>query len=207
MMLQTKEDSTNFITAAGIPPGDCHYASAFANNHLTESSLPGLTKEYLIDLGITIIGDTIIILKHIAESNQPVSNNNVITANPSNSCETIVKSTNISPPQLQAEMKHSQFLKFKADWNVYKQINHIPNINLAAQLYHLCDDTLQHNIVNTVANFFTLNQIDILQTLESTITKHSNLAVHHLNFSNLYQYEHESIKDSLVCLKTSPMDC
>lgn len=95
---------------AGIPPEDsAHYASAFAKNRLTESSLPDLTKKYLKALGITIIGDIITILKYIEQSHQPVSNNSVITTNPSNSRETIVKSTNISPPQLQAEMTHPQF--------------------------------------------------------------------------------------------------
>ena len=86
-------------------------------------------------------------------------------------------------------MTHSQFQKFKVDWDVYKQISHIPNINLAAQLYHLC------------SNFFTLTESDILQTLKSIVTKHSNPADHHLNFSNLYQHEHESIKDYFVRLK------
>lgn len=39
------------------------------------------------------------------------------------------------------------------------------------------------------------------------MTKHSNPAAHCLNFSNLYQHEHKSIKDYLVCLKTSDIDC
>ena len=156
MVLQTKEDWTSFIIAAGIPLEDSANYALFINNHLTESSLPDLTKEYLKDLGLTIIGNIIIILKHIAQSNQPVSNNSVITTNPSNSHETIVKSNNISPPQLQAEMTQPQFWKFKVDWDVYKQISHIPKTNLAAQLYHLCDDTLQHNIVNAIVNFLTL---------------------------------------------------
>ena len=68
-----------------------------------------LTQECLKDLGITIIGDIIAILKHIAQSNQPVSNNSVITTNLSNSRETIVKSTNIPLPQLQGEMAHPEF--------------------------------------------------------------------------------------------------
>ena len=73
--------------------------------------------------------------------------------------------------------------------------------------YHICDDTLQYNIVNTIDNFLTLNEQDIFKTLATIVTKHSNPAVHHLNFSNIYQHEHESVKDYLVRLKTSAMDC
>ena len=99
MALQTKEDWTKFVIAAGIPPEEsATYVSGFANNRVTESSLPDLRKEYLKDLGITIIGNIITILRHIAQSHLPVSKNSVTIINQSNSHETIVKSTNISPP-------------------------------------------------------------------------------------------------------------
>ena len=80
------------------------YATAFVNNRLTESSLPELTKEYLKDLGITIIGDIITILKHITthlqDMNLSTSTNNATITQPR---ETVVK-TNIPPPQLHADM-------------------------------------------------------------------------------------------------------
>ena len=107
------------------------------------------------------------ILKHITQSRNRQPTGHVTPITTSNSRKTIVKSTNISPPQLQAEMTYSQFRKFKVVWDVYKR----PNTNIAAQLYqlaqlcHLCNDVLKHNIVNTVANYFTLNETDILQTL------------------------------------------
>ena len=70
MALRTKEEWTNFLIAAGIPQEDAAaYANAFVQNRLTELSLPDLSKEYLWDLGITIIGDIITILKHITTFN------------------------------------------------------------------------------------------------------------------------------------------
>lgn len=87
-----------------------------------------------------------------------------------------------------------------------KKSNNIPNINIAAQLDHLCNDTLQHNIANTVANFFTLNQADILQTHEFIVANHSDHAVNCLIFNNIYKNGHESIKDCLVCLKAPAID-
>ena len=112
-----------------------------------------------------------------------------------------------NPPtflQVQAEMTHPQFQK----WFGCLQTNQSHTITtLAAQLYHFCDGTLEHNIVNKVSNFFTLNENDILQTLKSIVSKHSNPAVYHLNFSNLYQHEHKSVKDYRIQLKTYAMDC
>lgn len=66
---------------------------------------------------------------------------------------------------------------------------------------------IMHNIVDTVAIFFTLKETDILQISESLVTKHSNPAAHCLTFSNTYQNQHEFIKDYLVHLQTSAMDC
>ena len=207
MALLTKEELTNFLIAAGIPQEDAAaYANAFVQNRLTELSLPDLSKEYLWDLGITIIGDIITILKHITTFNAQQQPSSTVTSD-LNPRETIVKSASIPPPKLQAEMTHPQFRKFKVDWDVYKKISNISSSNIPAQLYHICDDTLQHNIVNTIDNFFTLNEQDILKTLATIVTKHSNPAVHRLNFSNIYQHEHESVKDYLVRLKTSAMDC
>ena len=62
MVLRTKEEWTNFLIAAGIPQEDAAaYANAFIQNCLTKLSLPDLSKEYLQDLGITIIGDVIML--------------------------------------------------------------------------------------------------------------------------------------------------
>ena len=130
MALRTKEEWTNFIIAAGFQPEDsATYATAFIENQLTKSSLPALTKEYLKDLGITIIGDIITILKHITTyiSHQHSPTGSVKETNPSNPRETIVKSTNISPPKLESQMTHPRFRKFKVDWNVYKKISNIAN--------------------------------------------------------------------------------
>ena len=204
MALRSKESWTNFIIAAGIPPEEsATYANAFVENRLTESSLPELTKEYLKDLGINLIGDIITILKHIQTHLQTVNSTN---ANPTLPRETVVKS-NIPPPQLHADMTHPQFRKFKIDWDVYKKISNVPVSNLPAQLYHICDDTLQHSIVNTVPNFFTSTEEDLLKILEKIVTKQSNPAVHRLTFSNVYQSDNESIKDYLVRLKTIALDC
>ena len=204
MALRSKESWTNFIIAAGIPPEEsATYATAFVDNRLTESSLPELSKEYLKDLGITIIGDIITILKHI-QTHLQTSNSS--TTNSTLPRETVVKS-NIPPPQLHADMTHPQFRKFKIDWDVYKKISNVPVSNLPAQLYHICDDTLQNSIVNTIPNFFTSTEADILDILEKIVTKRSNPAVHRLTFSNIYQSDNESIKDYLVRLKTIAMDC
>ncbi|KAH3853471.1 hypothetical protein DPMN_095995 [Dreissena polymorpha] len=54
-----------FFKEAGIPAGDAaNYAVTFSDNRITRSMLLDLNKEYLNDMGITILGDVIAILKH-----------------------------------------------------------------------------------------------------------------------------------------------
>ena len=54
-----------FFKDAGIPAGDAaNYAVVFSDNRITRTMLMDLTKEYLNDMGISILGDVISILKH-----------------------------------------------------------------------------------------------------------------------------------------------
>ncbi|KAK1785128.1 hypothetical protein P4O66_018542 [Electrophorus voltai] len=54
-----------FFKEAGIPPGlAVDYAVSFVDNRIQKNMLMDLSKEIMMDLGITVIGDIIAILKH-----------------------------------------------------------------------------------------------------------------------------------------------
>ncbi|XP_047008648.1 uncharacterized protein C19orf47 homolog isoform X2 [Ictalurus punctatus] len=54
-----------FFRDAGIPPGmAATYAVSFVDNRIQKSMLMDLSKDIMMDLGITVIGDIIAILKH-----------------------------------------------------------------------------------------------------------------------------------------------
>lgn len=54
-----------FFTEAGIPASDAaHYAVLFTDNRIQRGMLIDLNKEYLIDMGVTRLGDIIGILKY-----------------------------------------------------------------------------------------------------------------------------------------------
>ena len=76
-----------------------------------------------------------------------------------------------------------------------------------AHLYNSCDDYVQTSLVNTAADFFTLSEDQLLTTLETIVTQHSNPAVHHLKFTSLTQSENESIENFVVTLKSLVPDC
>ncbi|KAF5897654.1 uncharacterized protein DAT39_012642, partial [Clarias magur] len=54
-----------FFKDAGIPPGmAATYAMSFVDNRIQKNMLMDLSKDIMMDLGITVIGDIIAILKH-----------------------------------------------------------------------------------------------------------------------------------------------
>ena len=97
-------------------------------------------------------------------------------------------------------MTNQQFRKFKIDWCVFKQLTMPP-------LYSFCEDSVQNSIVNTNADFFTLSQQNMIQTIETFVTERSNPAVHHLNFATLSQSEGESTQNFIVRLEPVAQDC
>ena len=86
-------------------------------------------------------------------------------------------------------MTNQLFWKFKIDWGVFKQFTNMPPSQIAAQLYKLCEDSVQSSIVNTNGNFFTLNEQNMTQIIETIVTKYSSPAVHCLSFANLSEGE------------------
>ena len=124
MVLGVKEDWIQFFIAASIPDDAANsYATTFVENCITESLLPQLDRQFLTQLGITIIGDILCILKETEQqqtspSSIPPTN---ITTTPSTTT-----STPVNPPRVPPEMTHPQFQKFKIDWDVFKQITTIP---------------------------------------------------------------------------------
>ncbi|PNJ18970.1 LOW QUALITY PROTEIN: C19orf47 isoform 6, partial [Pongo abelii] len=54
-----------FFKEAGIPPGPAvNYAVMFVDNRIQKSMLLDLNKEIMNELGVTVVGDIIAILKH-----------------------------------------------------------------------------------------------------------------------------------------------
>ena len=107
----------------------------------------------------------------------------------------------VRPLQIILDMTNQQFHKFKIDWGVFKQLTTIPPSQIAAQIYSLCEDSVQNSILNTSEDFFTLREQSTIQILEIIVTKHSNPALHclqscsTLNFANLSQSEGESMQN------------
>ena len=65
MSLSSGRDWVAFFGDAGVPSSAAKtYAAAFVENRIRENMLEDLDKEYLRDMGITVLGDIICILKH-----------------------------------------------------------------------------------------------------------------------------------------------
>ena len=186
-----------YLKKAGIPEAEATlYAKALHENriHYPED----LDKEILKELGITVIGDQIAIMKSAKQSDTP-------SEKPTHSKTTFAP--HIALPRVNAEMTQAEFRKFKTDWSVYKKITKIPDDQMASQLYTACDSAIQTSIVNSVSDLLSVEETELLVLIESFTTRHSNPAVHRLAFSSINQSENEAIKSYLVRLKSSAKDC
>ena len=135
-----------FFVTAGIPG-----AKNFHDNRVTDLLLPDLTKKFLTDHDITIIGDILLTILQHAKQAQSITINQTYT---------IAKA-----PKIAADMTCPQFRKFNIDWTAYKNITGIPTNQIPSQLYSLCADSVQTTIINTKADFFTLPGDDLLKTI------------------------------------------
>ncbi|XP_063061192.1 uncharacterized protein C19orf47 homolog isoform X2 [Engraulis encrasicolus] len=64
-MASEKSEWIQFFKDAGIPPSMAvNYAVSFVDNRIQKTMLMDLSKDIMMDLGITVIGDIIAILKH-----------------------------------------------------------------------------------------------------------------------------------------------
>ena len=104
-------------------------------------------------------------------------------------------------------MTHPHFRKFRIDWEVCKTVTVIPTDQIPSELYSSCDESVQNSITNTVKNFFSVSEADILREIETIATQKSNPSVHRMAFSSITQKDGESIKDFTVHLKSAALDC
>ena len=142
MVLQVAEQWEQFFTAAGISSAESKtYASTFVTNRIMETMLPTLSKDYLIDLGVTIIGDILAISSNMPKVslNHPLRlpQQPSLAQFPQCPPESFNKQPPIRPAEISLDMTNQQFRKFKIDWGVFKQLIAIRPSQIAAQLYNL----------------------------------------------------------------------
>ena len=152
---------TAVFTGIGVDPKAAKkYAEKFAEEKLTKSSLDMLDRNMLTELGVTVMGDALSILKLSKE-----------VESKSTSSRASVKLSSAKAPQLHAEMTSQQFRKFRVDWSVFVKMTGLPDEDIHAQLYSNAEESVQTAIINTYPDFFTLPTSDILDKLESIVTQ------------------------------------
>ena len=202
MALSTKKAWENFIKASGVPDKEAgEYATTFVANRVTEPS--DLTREILRDLGVTVIGDMMAIIKHAKKRPQSEEEQD----NGASKMPTRHHKPHLDLPRLSNDITHAEFRKFRVDWDVYKTVTQLPVEQIPHQLYLACESTVQNSIINSSSDFFNLEEDKILTLLESIVTRQSNPAVHRLAFSNISQSDNETIRAYLVRLTSNSKDC
>ena len=181
---------------AGIPEKDAkEYAETFASQSMSIDTVTELDRNTLNELGVQTIGHALSLLKYAKKADiKPAKSLGIKAAAP-------------KPPQLVADLTRPQFRKFRIDWDVYKKISSIETNRIPAQLYSLCDASVQNSIINTAPSFFECDESKIMDILERIVTKRANPTVHRMAFYNIKQANNESINDYLVRLNAIAVDC
>ena len=166
MALQKLEWKEFFIDC-GIPDEESEsYAETFAKNRI--QGVEYLSKELLENLGVTVIGDRLAILKtaQVEEEVKPHRNPTEAADGDLNSKTSRYKPHNATLPPVKSEMTHPEFRKFRVDWTVFKRRTRLPVEQVAVELYSACENLVQNAIVNTCDNFFSLEEEAIISLIE-----------------------------------------
>ena len=185
-----------FFIDSQIPKKEAKdYAKLFKDQRISEATIKDLTKETLKEIGITVLGDILLILqqcKTVAESPQPIA---------------AIKAPSAKMPVASSDMTKPQFRKFLIDWSVFKQITALVGKQSLAQLYNCCEEAVQNSIVNTIPDIFSVTEEKLLQEIEAIVTKTSNPSVHRMSFASIVQNSDENIQDYVIRLRSSAPDC
>ena len=216
--LRTYAEWSTFITNAGISEAAAvtNYAKSFVDNGLTETSLPQLDKDTLVELGVTVIGHRMSLLtakdKHNAPSTTTTTTTSTAPASGSSTTVTTApivsrsSSINANLPTVSSNMTRPSFRKFKVDWTFYKTIVSQAAEQPASHIYYACDDDVQHSIINTHPEFLTFTKDEALKSVEAIVTQRVNPAVHRMSFVSIQQGQ-QSVQDYIVKLRSAAVEC
>lgn len=163
LRLRNEQEWTEYLkTTVGLGEDkSTQYAKLFTDNQFTEEILSELSREILRELGITVLGDVLTILKKckLAAS----------TTSSTSESHPIVKPPPPKLPTLTMETTMPQWRKFQFDWKSFKNITQLPDSQVASQLYTACDETVQMSLIITVPNVFELSEDDLLKEIENIV--------------------------------------
>ena len=133
MARSSQESWGTFLSAAGIPSADCpRYAQLLVDQRITDHR--DLTKEALKDVGISIIGDILSILKfsHVPGGEGSHSIDELPRPLQEARPHPPSRPRAVDPPQIKAELTHPEFRKLKIDWQTFRKLTSLPNSMVAA---------------------------------------------------------------------------
>ena len=204
LQLRDKPAWTTFLTEAGIPATEADtYADIFINNRITDNNIKSLTAQHLTELQITVLGDRLSILGHV-KTKFPTDTSTA--ASDTSGYRPPGAAAGLKPPDICNEMTHPQFRKLLVDWDVYKGIMKLPPSEVGRYLYSACDSSVQNSLVNGPVDFFSLDETEMLETIQGIVTKRVNPTVHRMNFSNIQQ-DDSSIQDFHTRLRSAAVGC
>ena len=129
----TPDDWERFLIKVGISTDTAKtYVTKFADEKLTIESLQMLDCSMLKELGVTLMGGALCILKQAKEATTQSTHIQALAA---------------KSPNLNIEMTPQQFRKFRIDWDVFTKMTNMPSSQFDIHLYNCADEAAMDTLI------------------------------------------------------------
>ena len=169
------------------------YAKAFADANCSRSSLSLMSRDMLTELGVTSLGHQLAIMELGRVEFMPKAPTPKLPAP--------------KLPSIDISMTSQQWRKFINDWTVFKEITQLSGPEKSnSYLYDCCSSEVQSAILNTIPEWSTETNENLIEKIKDLVTKKTNPAVYRMSFTGIKQKE-ESVSQFHIRLKTAAIDC
>ena len=190
-----------YLITIGIPQDNAEtYAAKFMEQELTEAEVPDLTKEHMVELGITVMAHQMKLLRAVklARTSHEVTSQLIHPTKTLLPCKL---------PSFTEEMSSTNFRTALSDWTSYKSINPLAATKAVDLLYSCCTDSVRKVIINTIPKFRELSEEAFTKQIKAIVTVHINPWTHRIKFTDMMQENNETIQQYVARLKAAAADC
>ena len=200
-MAMSQDEWAATLQEIGIPDGDClqTYAKTFHDNALDKQLLLMLDTQGLKDLGVTLVGHQLMIIRHIKSA---------INANSSSTSKKSYKISELMN-KLKMNITTTEFDRFESEWRINKTLIGCRESEYTIHLYGLTEDEVRAALLanDTYNQIVNMAEDELINKLRDITVAKVNVGVCRSQFHEFKQNEAESLSGYMMRLQTKAREC